>query len=100
MHEGGERRQNHRICSWHRFGYAFTGPVSHEEPCYKGRVGIYEFMPLSLETKQMISANADLNQLRAQAKKEKVEPLRIAGARKVLAGMTTLEEVLRVVPLN
>jgi general secretion pathway protein E len=29
-----------------------------------------------------------------------VEPLRIAGARKVIAGLTTLEEVLRVVPLN
>ncbi|CAB1214036.1 GspE/PulE family protein [Acinetobacter bouvetii] len=67
---------------------------------YKGRVGIYEFMPLSLNTKQLIGANADLNQLRAQAKKEGVEPLRIAGARKVLEGITTLEEVLRVVPLN
>ena len=67
---------------------------------YKGRVGIYEFMPLSLETKQLIGANANLNELRQQAKKEGVEPLRIAGARKVLAGLTTLEEVLRVVPLN
>lgn len=67
---------------------------------YKGRVGIYEFMPLSLETKQLIGADATLNQLRDQAKKEGIEPLRIAGARKVLAGMTTLEEVLRVVPLN
>lgn len=67
---------------------------------YKGRVGIYEFMPLSLATKQLIGADATLNQLRDQAKKEGIEPLRIAGARKVLAGMTTLEEVLRVVPLN
>ncbi|MDH5819594.1 GspE/PulE family protein [Acinetobacter pseudolwoffii] len=67
---------------------------------YKGRVGIYEFMPLSLETKQLIGADANLNQLRQQAKKEGVEPLRIAGARKVMEGMTTLEEVLRVVPLN
>ena len=67
---------------------------------YKGRVGIYEFMPLSLETKQLIGANANLNELRQQAKKEGVEPLRIAGARKVLDGLTTLEEVLRVVPLN
>lgn len=67
---------------------------------YKGRVGIYEFMPLSLATKQLIGADATLNQLRDQVKKEGIEPLRIAGARKVLAGMTTLEEVLRVVPLN
>ncbi len=66
----------------------------------KVRVGIYEFMPLSLNTKQLISANANLNELRQQAKKEGIEPLRIAGARKVLEGVTTLEEVLRVVPLN
>lgn len=67
---------------------------------YKGRVGIYEFMPISLEAKQKISANATLDDLRAQAKKEGIEPLRISGARKVLEGTTTLEEVLRVVPLN
>ncbi len=67
---------------------------------YKGRVGIYEFMLMSLELKQLLSANASLDQLRQQAKKEGIEPLRIAGARKVLAGVTTLEEVLRVVPLN
>ncbi|MGE8539980.1 MAG: GspE/PulE family protein [Acinetobacter sp.] len=67
---------------------------------YKGRVGIYEFMPLSLETKQIIGDNGNLTQLRQQARKEGIEPLRIAGARKVVAGITTLEEVLRVVPLN
>ncbi|WP_372404408.1 GspE/PulE family protein [Acinetobacter piscicola] len=67
---------------------------------YQGRVGIYEFMPISLEAKQKISANATLDELRAQAKQEGIDPLRIAGARKVLEGITTLEEVLRVVPLN
>ena len=67
---------------------------------YKGRVGIYEFMPLSLETKHLIGAHADLAQLRLQVRKEGIEPLRIAGARKVVAGITTLDEVLRVVPLN
>ena len=50
--------------------------------------------------KQLIGANADLTKLRYQARKEGIEPLRIAGARKVMAGVTTLEEVLRVVPLN
>ena len=67
---------------------------------YKGRVGIYEFMPVSLELKSIIGGNGTLDNLRAQAKKEGIEPLRIAGARKVIEGMTTLEEVLRVVPLN
>lgn len=67
---------------------------------YKGRIGLYEFMPVSLALKQQISLDASLDQIRQQAKKEGVEPLRIAGARKVIAGLTTLEEVLRVVPLN
>ncbi len=67
---------------------------------YKGRVGIYEFMPVSLELKSLISAHGTLNDLKVQAKKEGVEPLRIAGARKVIEGVTTLEEVLRVVPLS
>jgi len=67
---------------------------------YKGRVGIYEFMPVSLELKSIISAHGTLNDLKGQAKKEGIEPLRIAGARKVIEGVTTLEEVLRVVPLN
>ncbi len=67
---------------------------------YKGRVGIYEFMPVSLELKSLISANGTLDELRARAKKEGIEPLRIAGARKVIEGVTTLEEVLRIVPLS
>ena len=57
-------------------------------------------MPISLEAKQRISAGVTLDDLKMQAKKEGIEPLRIAGARKVLEGVTTLEEVLRVVPLN
>lgn len=67
---------------------------------YKGRVGIYEFMPVSLELKHLVSSHVTLNDLRTQTKKEGIEPLRIAGARKVIEGLTTLEEVLRVVPLN
>lgn len=91
------------------FDYIMEMPeqVYHAKGCevcrhtgYKGRIGIYEFMPVSLEAKQKISAHANLDELRAQAKKEGVEPLRIAGARKIIEGVTTLEEVLRVVPLN
>ncbi|NIE94948.1 type II/IV secretion system protein [Acinetobacter sp. Tr-809] len=80
--------------------YKAVGCEACRQTGYKGRVGIYEFMPVSLELKSMISANGTLNDLRAQAKKEGIEPLRIAGARKVIEGVTTLEEVLRVVPLS
>ncbi|WP_151721491.1 GspE/PulE family protein [Acinetobacter ursingii] len=80
--------------------YCAVGCEACRNTGYKGRVGIYEFMPVSTEVKHLISAHATLNELRAQTKKEGVEPLRIAGARKVIEGVTTLEEVLRVVPLS
>lgn len=67
---------------------------------YKGRIGLYEFMPVSLELKHLISIDATLNDIRQQAKLEGVEPLRIAGIRQIVAGKTTMEEVLRVVPLS
>ncbi|ENV62891.1 hypothetical protein F949_01733 [Acinetobacter junii NIPH 182] len=80
--------------------YKAVGCETCRNTGYKGRVGIYEFMPVSLELKSLISAHGTLNDLKVQAKKEGVEPLRIAGARKVIEGVTTLEEVLRVVPLS
>ncbi|MCU4412807.1 GspE/PulE family protein [Acinetobacter sp. WU_MDCI_Axc73] len=80
--------------------YRAVGCEACRHTGYKGRIGIYEFMPVSTEVKHLISTHATLNELRAQTKKEGVEPLRIAGARKVIEGVTTLEEVLRVVPLN
>ena len=82
------------------FVYKAVGCEECRHTGYKGRIGIYEFLPLSLDMKQHISANAALGDLKLLAQKEGVEPLRIAGARKVVAGLTTLEEVLRVVPLN
>ena len=82
------------------FVYKAVGCEACRDTGYKGRIGIYEFMPMSLELKQMIGRDATLEKLKFQVQKEGVEPLRIAGARKVIQGETTLEEVLRVVPLN
>ncbi len=65
---------------------------------YKGRIGIYEIMPLSAELKRLIATRADLDALRQQAMREGVKSLRIAGARKVAAGLTTIEEILKVAP--
>lgn len=80
--------------------YKAVGCEACRHTGYKGRVGIYEFMPMSLSLKQMVGANRSLDDFRSQSKKEGVEPLRIAGARKVIEGITTIEEVLSVVPLN
>jgi len=56
-------------------------------------------MPLSQELKDMISHDAELNELRKQAMKEGMRTLRLSGAQKVAAGLTTPEEVLRVAPV-
>ena len=65
---------------------------------YSGRVGIYETLLFSTALKSLVSQNADLTALREQAFKEGMKPLRIAGAVKVGAGITTIDEVLKVAP--
>jgi len=67
---------------------------------YKGRIGVYEILVLSNEMKRIVGESASLNQIKQQAYKEGLQPLRLAGARKVADGITTIEEVMRVVPLS
>lgn len=65
---------------------------------YCGRAGVYEVLPLSDGVKACIHANTDFTALRRQACKEGMRSLRLGGARQIAAGLTTLEEVLRVTP--
>lgn len=63
---------------------------------YKGRVGIYQVMPISDEMSRMIMENNTSIQLADQAKKEGVKDLRESGLNKIRAGITSVEEVDRV----
>ena len=65
---------------------------------YKGRIGLYEIMQLTPGVKKMILPESDIGLLRDQAVKDGMEPLRVSGARKVAAGVTTMAEILRVAP--
>src|SRR5437870_2275383 len=65
---------------------------------YLGRVGIYETLLFSGAIKSLTAKNAELATLREQAMKEGMKPLRISGAMKVAAGVTTIDEVLKVAP--
>ncbi|MBD8576756.1 type II/IV secretion system protein [Pseudomonas syringae] len=65
---------------------------------YRGRAGVYEIMLMSDGVKALIAADLDLTAMRRQAFKEGMRSLRLSGAQKVSAGLTTLEEVLRVTP--
>lgn len=67
---------------------------------YLGRMGIYEIMLMSHELRRIISDGASLGEIRKQAYKEGLLPLRLSGAQKVAQGLTTIEEVMRVAPLN
>ncbi len=65
---------------------------------YMGRVGIYETMMMTNELKHVITAETDLVALQEKAYKEGMKPLRISGAMKVAAGVTTVDEVLQTAP--
>ncbi|MBK5537831.1 Flp pilus assembly complex ATPase component TadA [Pseudomonas sp. TH05] len=65
---------------------------------YHGRAGVYEIMQMSDSLKALISRDTDLLALRRQAARDGMRSLRLSGAQKVAAGLTTLEEVLRVTP--
>jgi general secretion pathway protein E len=65
---------------------------------YQGRVGIYETLLFSSSIKELVSKNAEIQAIREQAFKEGMKPLRISGAMKVGAGLTTIDEILKVAP--
>lgn len=61
---------------------------------YKGRVGIYQIMPISEEIERIILAHGTVMEIEAQAKRDGVKSLRESGLIKVKQGMTSLEEVV------
>jgi general secretion pathway protein E len=65
---------------------------------YMGRVGIYETMMMTPELRRSVTDETDLAVLQDRAHKEGMKPLRISGALKVAAGLTTIDEVLQNAP--
>jgi len=63
---------------------------------YTGRKGIFEVLPVTDGIRELVMSRADASKIKKQALAEGMHTLRQDGARKVLAGMTTMEEVLRV----
>jgi len=61
---------------------------------YKGRVGIYQIMPISEEIERIILAHGSAMEIEAQAQLDGVRSLRQSGLIKVKQGMTSLEEVV------
>ncbi len=63
---------------------------------YKGRVGIYQVMPISDEIGRIIMNNGTAIDVADQAKKDGIADLRQSAIKKVVAGLTSLEEINRV----
>jgi len=76
--------------------------VYHAKGCnhctggYKGRVGIYQVMPVSEAIGRIIMEGGNAMQIADQAKREGIPDLRMSGLKKVMDGITSLEEINRV----
>ncbi len=67
---------------------------------YLGRVGIYELLPMTDRVKTLVRSDTDIQEIRKQGMKEGMRTLRLSGAQKVGAGLSTIAEVLRVAPTS
>jgi general secretion pathway protein E len=67
---------------------------------FRGRVGLYELLSLSPTLRSMIRADLELASFARAAVEEGMRPLRLAGAEKVAAGVTTIPEALTVLPTH
>jgi general secretion pathway protein E len=76
------------------------GCLECRETGFLGREGIYEVMPFTETLQSHADDKSALPDLRRQAYKEGMLSLRLSGAQKVAAGLTTVNEVLRVTPDN
>lgn len=62
---------------------------------YKGRLGLYEVMPMKEEVKELVLARASTSEVKKEAIRMGMKTLRQSGISKIRDGLTTIEEVLR-----
>lgn len=77
---------------WQLYGPNHTG-CEHCNGGYKGRVGIYQVMPVTDAISRIIMKNGTAHDIADQAKREGVKDLRQSGLLKVKQGLTSIEEV-------
>ncbi len=79
--------------------YRPVGCLECRNTGYLGRLGVYEILQMTRDVKRLITDQTDMAALTQAAYKNGMRPLRASGAIKVAAGLTTVEEVLKVAPL-
>ncbi|MDP1755604.1 MAG: GspE/PulE family protein, partial [Methylotenera sp.] len=78
--------------------YKPVGCLDCRNTGFRGRSGIYEMLTMTPALRKLITPDTDLAKLTKLARKEGMQPLIINGAEKVAAGITTIEELLKVAP--
>lgn len=81
-----------------RLIYKAVGCKECRNTGFAGRIGIYEILENSPTLQKLIVDGCDTAIVQKQAIREGMRPLRISGAEKIAAGLTTIEEVLRITP--
>ncbi len=77
--------------SWTPYGH--VGCEACKGTGYKGRVGIYQVMPITDEISRIIMKNGTAHDIADQARREGIKDLRQSGLHKVKMGLTSLEEI-------
>lgn len=75
--------------------YRGVGCATCSHTGYRGRIGIFELMMVDDEIRNLVSTNVDAKTIKAAAMRKGMGTLRADGARKVLAGTTSVAEVIR-----
>ncbi len=87
------RKETEEVILYNKVGCKFCNGIG-----YKGRTALFEIMVMSPRIREMALSGASHMEIKSQAMREGMRTLYENGVRKALEGITTLEEVLRVVP--
>jgi general secretion pathway protein E len=75
-----------------------VGCIECRQTGFRGRSGIYEMLTITPKLRKLITPNSDLADIKKLAYQEGMQPLMLNGLEKVAAGLTTIDEVLKVAP--
>jgi len=76
--------------------YQGKGCMECNDTGYRGRVALYEVMPITEDIKDAILQGASVNEMKELGRKHGMKTLREAGLQKIREGMTTIPEIMRV----
>ena len=78
--------------------YEPSGCLECRQTGFLGRTGLYELMTMTPAMRSLLRGQPDLTELRTTARADGLRPLRVAGAMKIAAGLTSIGEVLSLTP--